>query len=390
MIRGLVVLLFAYVFSQFFRAFLPVVALPLAADIGARPDDLAFASSIWFVMFAAMQIPVGAALDKIGPRLTASVLFLVGGAGGAAMFAMAQTPTHIVWAMGLIGIGCSPVLMAAYYIIARGFSVAAFATLAGGMIGVGSIGNVAGSAPMAWAVQAFGWRATMMALAVICAVIVIGMLIGIKDPEKTTTQQRGSVIELLKIPVLWPIFAMMFVNYAPAAGLRGLWAGPYLADVYGADVPLIGLVTLVMGLAMIAGSFAFGPLEQVMRTRKWVVIGGNGLGAIGLIALWAYPAGGIAYATIMLALIGIGGSTFAVMIAHAKAFFPSHLTGRGVTLMNLFGIGGVGVMQFATGRVFTSTAAQGPQAAYGYIFAAFAALVIAGLCVYATSRDSTG
>ena len=40
-------------------------------------------------------------------------LFALGGAGGALLFALAQSPLHLNLAMGLIGIGCSPVLMAA-------------------------------------------------------------------------------------------------------------------------------------------------------------------------------------------------------------------------------------------------------------------------------------
>ena len=81
---GLILLTLSYVFSQFFRSFLAVLAEVLERDIGARPDDLATASGVWFLVFALMQIPVGAALDRIGPRRTAAVLFAIGGAGGAA------------------------------------------------------------------------------------------------------------------------------------------------------------------------------------------------------------------------------------------------------------------------------------------------------------------
>ena len=51
--------------------------------------------------------------------------------------------------MALIGIGCSPVLMAAYYIFARIYSPAVFGTLAGAVIGFGSLGNILGAAPLA-------------------------------------------------------------------------------------------------------------------------------------------------------------------------------------------------------------------------------------------------
>ena len=64
---GLALLCFAYVLSQFYRTFLAVLTGPLAEDIGAGPEDLALASGLWFLVFAAMQVPVGSALDRVGP-----------------------------------------------------------------------------------------------------------------------------------------------------------------------------------------------------------------------------------------------------------------------------------------------------------------------------------
>jgi hypothetical protein len=127
---GLVFLVAGYVLSQFYRAFLAVLTPILGAEIGATPGDLAVSSGIWFLIFAVMQVPVGEALDRIGPRLTASVLLGLGGGGGALVFALAGGPWAVHVAMALIGIGCSPVLMASYYIFARQFPAAQFATLA--------------------------------------------------------------------------------------------------------------------------------------------------------------------------------------------------------------------------------------------------------------------
>ena len=89
---GLIMLALAYVLSQFFRAFLAVLTGPLEAELGITPDILATASGYWFLAFALMQLPVGKALDTLGPRRTGGWLFLIGGAGGAALFALAQGP----------------------------------------------------------------------------------------------------------------------------------------------------------------------------------------------------------------------------------------------------------------------------------------------------------
>ena len=180
---GIAALIFAYVLSQFYRAFLAVLTGVLGRDIGATPDDLAAASGLWFLTFAVMQIPVGWALDTIGPRKTAPALLMIG-ALGAVVFAMATTVLHIKLAMVLIGIGCSAVLMAGYFIFAKIYAPAVFATLAGVMIGIGSLGNLLSAAPTAWAVEAFGWRATLMGLAALTAATAVVMFALIRDPAR--------------------------------------------------------------------------------------------------------------------------------------------------------------------------------------------------------------
>jgi nitrate/nitrite transporter NarK len=142
-----------------------------------------------------------------------------------------------------------------------------------------------------------------------------------------------------------------------------------------------------MGLAMIVGSFAYGPLDRLLGTRKWVVVAGNALALAALIALMLDPAASLVRSTVLLAVLGFGGAAYGMIIAHARAFFPPHLTGRGVTLMNLFGIGGVGVMQYATGPIYR--AGTTPEQSFTLIFAAFAGLLAAGLLIYLSAADRT-
>jgi len=388
---GLASLVLAYVLSQFYRAFLAVLTPVLSIDLGATAQDLAFASGVWFIVFAAMQLPVGWALDRVGPRRTSAVLLAVGGGGGALLFATATAPLQITLAMALIGVGCSPVLMASYYTFARVYSPRVFATLAASVIGIGSLGNIAGSAPMAWAVEVFGWRETLLGLAALTFLVAVLLMLTVKDPPQVEGDHKGSVLDLLKMPALWLILPLMFVNYAPAAGIRGLWIGPYLTDVFGQGAAGIGRATLAMSLAMVVANFAYGPLDRLLGTRKWVVLVGNLLGAVALLALWAQPSGSYLSAVITVAAIGFFGSSFAVIMAHARSFFPPHLTGRGVTLINLFGIGGVGVFQFITGRIFATSSATptDPAAPYATLFLFFAVLLLLGSAIYAFSEDRT-
>ena len=392
---GIAALVFAYVLSQFYRAFLAVLAPVLETDLGASKADLAMASGAWFLAFALMQIPVGEGLDRIGPRRTTAMALVVG-AVGAGVFAAASSPTMLVLAMVLIGIGCSPVLMASYFIFARQFAPAVFGTLAGATIGIGSLGNIGASLPLTMAVEAFGWRGTVWVLAAVTLATGVAVWALVRDPERAERGTGGSFLTLLKMRELWPIFAIMIVCYAPAAGLRGLWLGPYFTDVHGYSRPEIGTASLWMGLAMVAGSFAYGPLDRWLHTRKWVIFGGNVLMLGCLAAFWLTPNASPALATMLFVGVGFFGATFPIVIAHGRAFLPPQLTGRGVALINLCGIGSAGALQVITGRIHTAlTPSEGlvnsapPATPYLGLFLFYTVFVTIGLALYLLSKDRT-
>lgn len=385
---GLTFLIIAYCLSQFFRAFLAVLAPVLADDIGATTADLATASGLWFAAFAVMQLPVGWALDTLGPRRTSAVLFSLGAVGGCVVFATAQGPGGIIVAMGLIGIGCAPILMSTYYIFARTFSAAVFGTLAGVTVGFSSLGNLLSAAPLAWAVDSFGWRETIWASAAFTALVAIGITVFLRDPAKPSGEATGSFRELLRIRALWPIYVGMFICYAPTAGIRGLWISPYISDVFGATLQQVGFATLAMGFAMIAGNFLYGPIDKIVGSRKWGIIGGNAMVAALCLSLFWMPPTGFAVAVAVFVAIGVFGASYPAAMAHGRGFLPSHLTGRGVSLLNLFGMGGAGVMQFASGPTHAAlSVSMGPEAAYGALFAIFAATILLGLAAYAFSSE---
>jgi len=389
---GIGFLVVGYVLSQFYRAFLAVLSPVLGAEIGAGPDALALSSGLWFLSFAVMQLPVGWALDTLGPRRTAAWLMGVAGGVGAVIFALAQAPWHLHLAMVLIGAGCAPVLMASYYIFGRIYSARIFATLAGAIIGVGTLGNIAGAWPLAWAAETFGWRQTVMALAVLTVATGLALWRFVQDPpavERGAGESNGSLLDVLRIPAIWLILPLLFVNYAPAAGLRGLWVGPYYADVYGADAIAIGHVTLIMAIAMVVGAFAYGPLDRIFGTRKGVVLAGNTLSGLCLVALWWMPGSGYWTSALLFSAVGILGLSFPLIMAHGRSFVPPHLLGRGVTLLNMFSIGGVGVLQVASRRVYEAAEPLPVANPYAAIFLFFGLLVLAGCAVYAFSQDRT-
>ena len=387
---ALVVLALAYVLSHFFRSFLAVLAPILEHELGIGPAELSTASGAWFAAFAVSQIPVGLLLDRYGPRLPTGAMFGVLGGGGAFWLSQAGSAGSLTGAMVLLGVGCSPVLMASLFLFKRTFEPRRFAVLTSTFIGVGLFGNLLGSQPLAWAAETYGWRQVLLALA--SATIALGLLIQFvvrNPPSSGRSSGLGGYLELLRMRSLWPLIPISLVSYAVSGGLRGSWAGPYMADVGGLDTAGIGTVTLWMAVAMTVGSFLYGPLDTLFGTRKWVAFGGN-LAVLAVLTYWiAHPSPAASQGAASLVLIGLFGMTFAVVMAHATARIPEALTGRGVTLFNFFNIGGVGLGQFASSQVYSATADPAlPASGYDAALLVYAISLAAALAIYLFARDA--
>ncbi|MCP1199415.1 MFS transporter [Notoacmeibacter sp. MSK16QG-6] len=385
----LIVLGAAYVLSQFYRSFLAVLVPALKSDLGASDSVLSVAAGAFFVVFALSQFGVGVALDRYGPKRTASTILLFAGGGGAMLFALATEPFMIVIAMGLLGLGCSPVLMATTFLFARRFDPARLALLMSVFIGIGSAGNVVGTTPLALAAEAYGWRYVVGGLGIVTIATAGLTFLLVRDPPRlsgsASSDGIAGTLRLLKIRALWPVLLMSAVVYSPAANIRGLWTGPYLAEGFGADAILIGNVTLAMAIAMVIGSVAYGPMDTLFRTRKWVVLGGNlpVLAALAFLGLWVDIS--IMSAAMLFFTIGLFGAAYGVVMAHGRAFVPEELTGRGVTLINFFSIGGAGLLQWLSGGIAATVPSD---SRYEAVFVFYAIVLASGLFLYLFARDA--
>lgn len=391
--RVFAVFLLAYTLSQFYRSFLAVIAPELAADLALSPQALGNMQALWILGFVAAQFPIGWALDVIGPRRTVSTL-MIAAVAGALVFAWADSAAMLNIAMLLIGMGCAPVYMGALYIFGRINRPEQFALLSSWLLGLGTSGNLLAASPLAYAASEWGWRDSMLGMAAATALSALVVFFFVRDPPriaKTCGKDAGLVAvfaSLVSTRALWPLLPITLVSYAVVIAERGLWAGPYLNEVHGLDAVARGNALLIMAAAMSAGAMIFGPLDRLLNTRKWIVFAGCALVSALFLYLGLASPGGTAV-IVALALIGGFGMTYGVLMAHGRAFFPDHLLGRGITLLNVFFIGGAGLLQPLSGAIVTAMRDAGatPAAAYGAVHILFGAALAAATLTYLFARD---
>jgi MFS family permease len=383
------ILLFAYLFSQFFRSFLTIIASDLSRDLGFGPAELGWVGAAWFITFALFQFPVGYLLDTIGPRRTMGGLMLAGVAG-ALLFAVSPNFWISCMGMALIGAGCSPMLMASLYIFGRTEPPERFAVLSSMMVGLGNIGNLAAATPLTLAAVSFGWRWSMAGVGIAMAGAAILVLLFLKDPPKAVRADGGKasvlgdILAIARIRALWFAFPLHCVSYGAIATERGLWVGPYLDQVHGMDALTRGNWVFAMSLAMAFGALACGPAARWFAGPKAPAVIGNAI-TVGLFMTLglATMVGGTGAAAILV-LIGFFGLTYSLMLSHGRQFFPDHLLGRGVTCLNFLAIGGAGVLQALTGQSMrlATEAGTAPIQAYATIHLALGAVLFVALLLF--------
>lgn len=382
-------LLFAYLFSQFFRSFLTIVAADLSRDLGFGPAELGWLGSAWFLAFAIAQFPVGYLLDTIGPRRTMGWLMLVG-VVGAMLFALSPGFPVSAAGMALVGVGCSPMLMASLYIFGRTARPERFAALSSALVGLGNLGNIAAATPLTLAAQTLGWRWSMAGVGLAMGLAAALVLLLLRDPPRAERAGGGratvfgDILAVMRIPALRLTLPLHLVSYGMIATERGLWLGPYLDMTYGLDALQRGNAAFAMSIGMTLGALACAPASRWLGGVKRPAAIGNAVTAGLFAALGLWPALGPDGATALLALIGFFGLTYSLMLSHGRQFIPDHLLGRGVTSLNFLAIGGAGLMQAVTGRWIDAALAAGasPAAAFGSMHLAMGLALAAMLLLF--------
>jgi predicted MFS family arabinose efflux permease len=392
-----------YMISQFFRNSIGVIGPDLAREFDLDAGALSLLASIFFLSFAAVQIPLGMAIDRFGPR---AVILATAGVviAGAVYFAAARGFGDLVAARLVIGLGCSSFLMAPLAMYASRFPPQRFSSIVGLHVGAGNIGSLAATAPLAFAAATIGWRGAfglVAAVACIAAALVFLLVREAEEARARRAAQRESardliagVVEAVRTPWFARIFLLHLASYPAFAAILGLWSGPWLSHVYGMPVEARGKLLLAMVIGQILGLFVWGSADRWFRGYKTPVA----IASVGCIVALALPAvATLPEATLLPYMFALGFvfGFLPLLTAHGRSLFPDRLIGRGLSLMNIASIGGVFLLQIVTGLLIGLFAAQVvdgarvyPPEAYRLVFGFLALQLAAALAAYLSAPDA--
>jgi MFS family permease len=350
------------VISMFYRVSTAVISSSLVNDLGFTTGQLSDLSAVFFYSFALSQLPIGVALDRLGPRVTMALLS-VAAVGGAVLFASGRTPEHLIIARALLGIGMSGNLMVMLALLAAWFPVDRFGFLAGMVVAVGSVGNLLAATPLAAMNLWLGWRESFLICAAVNAVVVAAFLLVTRDrppgqPRAELTAGSGfsGFWRLFGMYSYWAISLISFVRYGYLAALQGLWAVPFLIYGLGFGELSASYALFSIGVGYMIGLPVSGSLsDRVFRSRKKVVLGSCVIFSLIVLsfAWWtrAVPEWLVWTGFFCLGFVAAPGQ---ILYAHIKELLPRSMIARAVTAVNLFTMVGAGLMTHILGAVLAA------------------------------------
>jgi sugar phosphate permease len=378
---------FGYFLSNFFRAANAVIAQDLSREIQLSAADLGLMTSLFYAGFALVQLPLGSALDRFGPRLTIPALMLVS-AAGALLFATAHSFAPLAAGRALIGVGMAGGLMGALKAFGAWFPPGRVATVTSLMVGLGASGGLAAATPLAWLNERVGWRAVFAWGAAVVVLSAALIALGTRDGPPSARQQATTGAgfgQIFRDMRFWRIAPVNFFLIGALLGVQTLWGGPYLFDVLRLEPLAAGNLLLFLSGGVVAGYFACGPLADRLGAQRVA----SGAIALFVAAQLVFLTPGVPPAPLVAAaffMFGFTGAFNLVLLAQIRAMFPPEISGRAATAVNLFGFGGAALIQWWMGLIIGAfapdAAGHAPQAAYTAAFGFTAACTALGLLWY--------
>ena len=316
-----------FYFFDFILQVMPgIFSKQLSISFSLDAEELGRFSAIYFLAYAVMQIPAGLLYDKFGGKRVLIFSTLVASIG-TLMFSMSDNIIIGRISRVLMGGGTASAFLGALYFILRWFPERYFATLAGVVALVGSIGAMFGEVFLAYMLNTYNWRPTTLGLAVCGGFITVLIALFIKnhpynDAEQTKLETKNNLRQelnyLLTHSQVWAIGIYCFLNWSVVTVFASLWGVPYLKRAYDMSLTDASWAVFLIWAGIGIGSPIIGWISDYMKRRKLILITCSILAITSLLII-LYFANLPNYITYLaLICLGISASGSTIVFATAK------------------------------------------------------------------------
>lgn len=350
---------FAYAAAVMQRSTLGVAGVEAADRFDSTAALLSTLAVAQLAVYAAMQIPVGLLIDRMGPKalLWSGSLVL---AAGQVVVAYAPELGVAVLGRMLVGAGDAAIFISLIRLINSWFSGRIVPLLSQWTGNVGQLGQVASALPFAWLLHELGWStafATAGAVSFLAFVLVIALLRDrpphSPEPPRAASFRTalGGLVETIRRPGTQLGFWSHFVTQSSGTVFALFWGFPYLVSALGYDP---GLAALLLVVIVLTGLVA-GPILGILTARFPMRRSSLVLGVVAVLGVvWTvvllWP--GVPPPWLITALViamGLAGPGSLIGFDFARSFNPIRMLGSANGVVNVGGFLASFVMMFLIG-----------------------------------------
>lgn len=366
-----------FLFSYILRTVNAVIAPSLVRDIGIGAGDLGLLTSANFFALAAFQLPLGVLLDRYGPRKTEATLLIIA-AVGTALFAVAETLSMLLVGRALMGLGTSACLMAAFTAYALWMPKDKLPTISAYQMVAGGLGALVATTPVEFLQEAFGWRGVFWVLTAICLGLAVLIYVAVprrEAPAAATerwSETLAGVGSVFRHPVFLRLVPVCILNQANYLGIQSLWLGPWFRDVMGLDGPATADALFLVAASMVVSYMVLAWITSFLARFGIGAISVSIAGMVIFMTIEMSIVVGLMPASVLSWMIWVFAGAFGIAsYAGIAQQFPTYLTGRVMTCINVLVFASAFAAQWGIGEIidFWPRTASGGFSPDGYAWA---------------------
>ncbi len=312
--------------------------------------------SIYYWVYAFMQLPAGVLLDRYGPRvmLTMAAFLLT---LGTLSYLASHAILGLCLARVLVGIGSAFGFIGCLKVAKVAVNQRAFPVLVSLTSSIGMLGALAGMEPLSKLIGLWGWRSSLLLAAGVSSLMAVLLWIFLK-PKKTPDlpavsvghawrEQWEGLLAIMKKPIIWMVGLYAGLMQIPIIAYAELWAVPFLHTYDHLANVAAALVNSYVFWGIFVGGFFWGSLMGLpvcgkrlsSGSRRYICLVVAHIGIfVCLLSLLFHHHHHVR--SLEMLSFGLGFFTVVMLISYtwASELAPKELIGSSVALVNMVGV----------------------------------------------------
>lgn len=268
--------LFTYLLMSSQRTAPGLITDQLMMDFNVTASTIGLVTSIQFLVYTSLQMPMGILSDRYGPNYFLIIGALLTGVG-TIIYSLSTHEFGLFFSRSLTGIGDATIWVCLVLILNQWFSKKEFTRLIGVAGMTGSLGFLLATAPSSAIIVLVGWRMTFFLVGLLlCISAVLLYLVLVKKPKqslfiKSDRQHEKTFVLLRRIfsnRQAWALFFCHFGVVGGYIGFIGSWAVPYVINVYGLTRFMASQLIMISLIGALIGAPLIGWVSSRLETIK--------------------------------------------------------------------------------------------------------------------------